>query len=89
MNIKGATEVARQAFAPLLQPLNLRLRQPADPAHVGALTGFSQDIRQHGVGDFPDAGSSGSFPTNSDPTLKHGWAGAYEACRSQTPAGKS
>ena len=89
VNIKGLPAAVQQPCASILQSLNLHPGQPAGPARIAALTRFSQCIRQHGVADFPDPDSSGSFPTNGDPTLKPGWAAAFQACRSLMPTGKS
>lgn len=88
VNIKGLPQAAQQACAPILQSLNLRIGQRADPARIAALTRFAQCIRQHGVADFPDPDSSGNFQTNGDPTLEPGWAAAYQACSGLQPKTK-
>lgn len=88
VNIKGLPEPAQQACAPILQSLNLRSGQRADPARIAALTRFAQCVRQHGLAAFPDPDSSGNFPTNSDPTLWPGWAAAFQACSSMMPKTK-
>ena len=88
VNIKGLPQPAQQACAPILQSLNLRSGQRADPARIAALTRFAQCIRQHGLAAFPDPDSSGNFPTNSDPTQWPGWSAAFQACSSQMPKTK-
>jgi len=88
VNIKGLPQAAQQACAPILQTLNLHPAQRADPARIAALTRFAQCIRQHGLADFPDPDSSGSFPTSGDPTQQPGWAAAFQACSGLMPKTK-
>jgi hypothetical protein len=86
---KVMPQAARDACAPMLQSLGLHPGQPASPIRLAALTRFAQCLRQHGLPDFPDPDSQGNFATHGDPTTEAGWAGAYQACKSLQPQGKS